>query len=125
MELRLYKNINKQKEILKKLKLLKLDFERINNKIIQLNDIKNTYNINIKELENYNDNKVKLELIKKLKNRISKYNTLADKIDLLESYKNGKNMIKELNNKIFNIEQLKSNLLPKGSKCPVCRSIIK
>jgi len=123
-QLKLYKNIEKQKVILKKLKVLKLNFEEINNKIIQLNSIKNNYNINIQELESYKDNKIKLELIKKLKVKISAYNNLADKIDTLESYKDNKVKVKELNNKIFNIEQLKSNLLPKGSKCPVCKRIL-
>jgi len=123
-KLRKYKNINKQKGLLKKLKVSKLDFERINNKIIQLNDIKNNYNINIHELNSYKDNKVKLELIKKLKGNINNYNILADKIDLLKGYQDNKNMIKELNNKIFNINQLKKNLLPKGSLCPVCKRIL-
>ena len=121
LELKKYKNIDKQKVLLKKLKLLKLNFEEINNKIFKLNNIKKDYINNIEELESYKYNKVKLELIKKLKNKISDYNNLADKIDTLESYKENKNMIKELNNKIFNIGQLKSNLLKELKICPICK----
>lgn len=124
LELQKYKNIDKQKETLKKLRSLKLNFKEINNKIFQLNSIKNNYNSNIQELNGYKDNKNKLELIKKLKSKISEYNNLADKIDTLESYKDNKVKVKELENKIYTIGQLRSNLLPKGSKCPVCKRIL-
>jgi hypothetical protein len=99
-------------------------YELYNDKLKQIKVLKNEYLNNKIELEAYKYNDNKKKIINKLKVLINDYIIVSTFIYLLLEYKENKQQMKDLENKIYNIKQMKSKLLPKGSVCPVCKKII-
>lgn len=123
-QLNTFKNIQKQVNTLKKIKSLFNKLTILKEKNKQLCSIKDQLLQINKELE-FGANLSNLKKYSsKLKKDLYKYEELQKQNETLIVYEQNIKEIQKLNNDIFNFKQLKSQILPKGQICPLCRKVI-
>lgn len=122
-EAKKYQNIEKKRICVNKLKKKINSYELLNNKLKRIALLKQEYDNNLNELENYKNNNIKKEIILKLKNTINEYIEKSIMFNMLLEYKENMQQIKDIENKIFNVKQLKSQILNKIDVCPFYNKI--